>query len=478
MRTSKELTSKVIEQYNNLFIVTKHSYIYENSYREKYQTKDSLYFRSKFPINDTTLRKHLDGIQTCGIFADDYSKFIAFDVDTKENSQKDTLHLVKVLQEEFNISKNDIYIVFSGRKGYHVFIHMDKPTKVIYLRAFYRDVIDKSGFTSTQVEFRPSTQAIKLPLGKHPVTKKRSWYVDKTTLKPIRSYKPILKLTTISNEFINKNYYNKTSMVLESEDKEFRALAHSLNLDSVLLDENRLNIRKTLEEKLLPQPNTRHIMTLLLGCYLKSQGNELEETKQIINSIMYNTIDNRSGYIETPKKNIEAKTSSQVNSIYKLDYKYSKNVETLAFSYDEVIDILQLRDLKLMRLYLAHMIHSKIYANIETGIYYMTYEQLRAYGIDSNRGRTLKQILELSDRIEVVSRNFIDKDKLKYNQNFTKEPNKYRLIKKFDNNVGSIEIESDYSLEDLFRLVLETNRINLKAYLSQRKYYEIRQKAI
>lgn len=472
MRTSKELTSKVIEQFNKLFIVTKHSYIYENSYREKYKT-DDLYYRSKYPINNTALRKHIDGIQTCGILADNYSKFIAFDVDTKTSSKSDTQHLITVLQEEFNIKKRNIHVVFSGRKGYHVYIHFNNPTKVIYLRKFYYDVIQKANFNINQIEFRPSTSAIKLPLGKHPVTKKRSWYVDTTTLEPIRSFKPILNLTTISNEFINKTYYNDLSI---TEQETFLSLANSMNLDRVLLDENRNSIKAVLENNMLEKPNTRHIMTLLIGCYLKSQGYEIETTKQFINGIMYNTLDNRSGYIDTPRNRIEAKTSSQVNSIYKLDYKYSQNIETLSFSLEEIRDVLEVRNTKLMKLYLAHRIQSKRYANLEDETYYMTYEQLKEYNVDSNRGRTLEQINELSDRIEIVSRNVIDVEKTKQNGKVLKEPNRYKLIKKFDSNVGSITIESSYTLEELLIKVQASNLIDLKPYLARDLYYKIKKK--
>ena len=471
MNTSKELTSKVVEQFNQLFIVTKHSYIYENSYREKYK-RDDLYYRSKYPINDTALRKHIDGIQTCGILADNYSKFIAFDVDTKTSSKSDTKHLVKVLQEEFNINKRNIHVVFSGRKGYHVYIHFNNPTKVIYLRKFYYDVIQKANFNIKQIEFRPSTSAIKLPLGKHPITKKRCWYVDTITLEPIRSFKPILNLTTISNEFINKTYYNDLSI---TEQETFLSLASSMNLDKVLLDENRSSIKYVLENNVLDKPNTRHIMTLLIGCYLKSQGEDIETTKQFINFIMLNTKDNRSGYIDTPRNRIEAKTSSQVNSIYKLDYKYSHNIEDLSFSLEEIRDILEVRNTKLMKLYLAHRIHSKRYANLEDETYYMTYEQLKRYNVDSNRGRALEQLSKLSDRIEIVSRNVVDLEKTKQSKSVLKQPNRYKLIRKFESNATNITIESSFTLEELLVKVQDSNLIDLKPYLSRDLYYKIKQ---
>lgn len=474
MNTSKELTSKVVEQFNQLFIVTKHSYIYENSYREKYDT-NNLYYRSKFPINDTALRKHVDGIQTVGILADNYSKFIAFDVDTKDTSKSDTKHLVKVLQEEFNINKRNIHVVFSGRKGYHVYIHFDKPTKVIYLREFYYDVIQKAQFNSSQVEFRPDSSAIKLPLAKHPVTKKRCWYVDTSTFKPIRSFNPILNLTTVSNEFINKTYYNKAHTLNEQQHSEFTGMLKEMNLDRVLLDENRSSIKYALENNVLDKPNTRHIMTLLIGCYLKSQGYEIETTKQFINNIMFNTKDSRSGYIDTPKKQIEAKTSSQVNSIYKLDYKYSHSIETLSFTIEEIKDVLEVRNTKLMKLYLAHRIHSKRYANLEDETYYMTYEQLKQYNVDSNRGRALEQLSKLSDRIEIVSRNVVDLEKTKQSKSVLKQPNRYKLIKKFESNATNITIESSFTLEELLVKVQASNLIDLKPYLTRDLYYKIKQ---
>lgn len=475
MNTSNELTSRVIEQFNKLFIVTKHSYIYENKHREKYDT-NNLYYRSKYPINDTALKRHIDGIQTVGILADNYSKFIAFDVDTKDTSQSDTKHLIKVLQEQFNIDKSNIHVVFSGKKGYHVYIHWNKPTKVIYLKEFYYDVIQKAGFNTSQVECRPTSSAIKLPLAKHPVTKKRCWYVDTTTLKPIRSFKPILNLTTISNEFINKNYYNKAHTLSNEQHSEFTGMLKEMKLDKLLLDENRNSIKSVLENNVLSKPNTRHIMTLLIGCYLRTQGYEIETTKQIINNIMFNTKDSRSGYIDTPKKQIEAKTSSQVNSIYKLGYRYSHNIETLSFSVEEIKDVLEVRNTKLMKLYLAHRIHSKRYANIEDETYYMTYEQLKDYNVDSNRSRVLEQINKLSDRIEIVSRDEIDLDKSNQNKTVFKQPNRYKLIKKFDNNATNIEIESSYTLEDLLVEVQASNLIDLKNYLTRDLYYKIKRK--
>lgn len=478
---------EIIKQINKYFILQRNRYIIQNM---NYDPNDedtrnhTLYYvhknrnKQNIPITDTTLHRHLDGIQTCGIFADTKSKFIAFDVDTKKTAKKDTLHLIKVLQEEFNFSKKNIYPVFSGNKGYHIYLFVDKPVEVETFKKFYIDVLNKADFNTNQVEFRGSKQAIKLPLGKHPKTGKISYFCNPTDLKQIRSNKPILNINTLDSSFFN-NYKDRHIELLHQEEQaDLTNIVEATNLSREEIETGLINVRKILETSELQYPNTRNQMTLILASYLRTIGKDKEYTKTVINSIMQNTKRTKPNYIDTPLEQIPSKTNHVVETVYKHQYTFGKSNEELKFGIDEIKDILSIKEWHLKQLYFIMLVHSKRHASLIDDTFYMSHSTASKYGADLNRSRLISQIYKLADRVEIVSRNVVDKELSKESGTIVKQPNIYRIAKKYNPNATNIKIATDKAIEfEKFLYHLHTtNVIDIRKYISKGKFYQIKEK--
>lgn len=478
---------KVINQINKYFILQRDKHIIQNV---NYNPNDSdtrnhkLYYvpknrhKKNIPITDATLVRHLNGVQTCGIYADTRSKFIAFDVDTDKTAKRDTLKLIQILQEEFNIKKKHIYPVFSGNKGYHLYLFIDKPVEVETLKKFYIDVLNKTQFNTNQVEYRPSKQAIKLPLGKHPKTSKVSYFCNPTDLKQIRSSKPIFNINTLDSSFFY-NYKDKYIELFQQEEQtELTDVVEATNLSREEIEAGLINVRKLLETNELQYPNTRNQMTLITASYLRTIGKDKAYTKEVINSIMKNTKRIKPNYIETPLEQIEAKTSQVVDTVFKLGYTFGTHSEVLQFGIDEIKDMLSIEGFHLKQLYFIMLVHSKRHANPIDDTFYMSHSTASKYGANPNRSDLINQIDQLADRVEVVSRNVVDKEKSLANGTIVKQPNTYKIIKKYNPNATNIKIATDKAIEfEQFLYHLHTtNVIDVRKYISKNKFYQIKRK--
>lgn len=142
------------------------------------------------------IEDHVVGKYAFGVFAGEKAtKFISIDID---DGEAETVHRVVDTMEEMGVPRERIYVSFSGRKGYHVDIFFNTHLSNYHARIFYEVMIERGGFDRKKVEFRPThTQAIKIPLGIHPATKKRCWYVDRETLEPIERFEYVFEIQKI-----------------------------------------------------------------------------------------------------------------------------------------------------------------------------------------------------------------------------------------------------------------------------------------
>lgn len=165
----------------------------------------------KSRLDDSCLWLHLRGDYSVCVFAGPKAtKFISFDIDIGD---PDIVHKIIDTIEELGIPREKIYVSMSGNKGYHVDLYIKGKTYNNLARAFYEEVIARSGLDRKKVEFRPTaTQAIKLPLGIHQRTHRRCWYVDRETLEPIERFNFVFE-----TEFIDEEYFNKIAVDISNE---------------------------------------------------------------------------------------------------------------------------------------------------------------------------------------------------------------------------------------------------------------------
>ncbi|WP_311063169.1 TOTE conflict system archaeo-eukaryotic primase domain-containing protein [Staphylococcus epidermidis] len=94
------------------------------------QREDGSYRHIPNGLCDNDLVSHIKGIKTVGIFSGEvFTKFLCFDVDTgksnKAQARNDVLNLRLSLITDFGLSDNNLEVVDSGNKGYHVYLFFD-----------------------------------------------------------------------------------------------------------------------------------------------------------------------------------------------------------------------------------------------------------------------------------------------------------------------------------------------------------------
>lgn len=471
------MNKELIHKMNELMISNRKKYIVmkdDGSYR-------TIAFNN-FWLVDSTVEKHLNGKQTIGIFSGNYvTKFICFDIDTKDNSETDTRHLVNTLVEDHNINRNDIHISLSGKKGYHVEIYLDKFITLNLAERFYKDVISNAGFNSKQIELRPTNnQGLKLPLGIHKKTGKRCWYVDQHTYKPIKNFDYILNINPISTEYFEIEYSNIEPIILDKNNAiVVQESINSLNINSTNLERNLRKIKTVLEEGVIHHSGTRNDMTLALAIFLKTQGYDKEKIISKIKDIMLRSKrDLRT--VTSSEDTIISESTRVVEVVFKYDYKLAYTNKEVKIYREEIENLLNLKEKHLKQLYLIHLIASKRYSK-QNGTYFLSYKFMSRMGATKNRLRLADYILELEKRgyLEVIDRKVWDIDLLYSTGEFRYKPNVYRVKKivTSDSDIDSITIRDNQDLDlDYFLKEVDCffTDINLKEYLPNNHFYKIK----
>lgn len=190
-----QVTNEHVNRINELYI----------SFRGRYvMSADGQTFVPKWgngyaKLTDAVVWEHLNYRRAVGVYAGPYtSRFICFDID---DGSPDVVRSVVNSIEATGVPSDKIYVSLSGKKGYHVEIFFDHLMQTSLLKRFYRFVCSDAQQEPSKVEFRPTkSQAIKLPLGKHPATGNICWFVDRDTLEPIESPDYLFEIVQMSGD--------------------------------------------------------------------------------------------------------------------------------------------------------------------------------------------------------------------------------------------------------------------------------------
>lgn len=185
----KGLDHKLMEMYVSETDVVLQQFFDKELGEAKYYTNILERKRVKsYFLYENLIKKHILFEETIGTFANvkyDYTKFITFDVDSKEPTYINTL--IEVLNT-IGIREENILVSSSGNKGYHVDLFFEKVNNkypsVNTVQNFYYKVIGEVqniiiekninlliSPLDKKIEFRPtSVQGCKLPCGKHKET--------------------------------------------------------------------------------------------------------------------------------------------------------------------------------------------------------------------------------------------------------------------------------------------------------------------
>lgn len=384
----------------------------------------------KIKFHDDRITDHLMQKKTVGLTVQEVTKFITFDIDYgKKNmrqANKAVESLIDELTENHGIGLENILVSFSGSKGYHLEIFFDTPVKVSIAKSWHNKVVQAIGSTTDKIEFRPSKQGIKLPLGIHKVTGKKCYLVHPLTLEELPDEYIFNVVQLDGSRFIDdaiqwlgEQQEEKVIYLEQEKAEEFKEVLETTNLNIPIDYEERCLMM--LEENKLLYPESRHHSTLLLLIFLSQNGYDEETAVSIVKKVIGNTFVVARDFIG------EGTTLefalSEVERLWKYASKYTLGQErktTVRLYEDEVLKTLEPKEMHLKRLLFILLIHSKKYAKSD-GIFYMTYKQMAEYGADTKNSRLLKYLLTLQEKglIEIVERS--RKNGLHY------LPNKYKV---------------------------------------------------
>lgn len=487
------INNELVKFLSELFIGYRKSHIEQ-------QSDGTYHFIDKCSLQDNYhITQHILGNKTVGVFsgADVGSKYICFDVDTKASSILDTRALIYTLVSEFNIPYDYIPVAYSGNKGYHVYLLFDEMVSMNYLKTFYREVITSTGFTTSEVELRPTvTQGVKLPLGVHRLTGNRCYFVDTRTknfeslpMNHIKQLKQLNAKTFITNNNLKELHeINKEQLELElakflsqREVKTFVHLTDLLDLTEYQVIHVYEDIEGMLENKLLKYPDTRNKYTFFLAIYLKEMGNDVADSISIINNIMLNTKRKLKGFISSSEQHIKYETERIVKNAHKQNYIMFTIRRDVELYKEELQDVMNIKGVHLQSLYLAMLIHAKRYSD-DGESFYMAYSTMANMGSTNNRQRLAEYIQCLSDRIEVVERHEIDEFRTRREKRKTYKPNAYHIKKSFNKDSDQkILIKADVKsvgIDDILITAFKNNVISfaeLKSKLPKNRFVGIKQ---
>ena len=202
-----------IEQYihiiNDYFITIRNKFLHQ-LHNGRYVTCPNEKSQKK-QLNDYNIRDHLQHKETYGVLVNKITKFIVFDIDgTTLTNAGHMKHILINRLVELGFERDYIFTVFSGHKGYHVYLFLEAPYAIDTMNVMQAAIIQKLEDTYKfseslgRVEIRPTaTQGVKLPLGLHQGTKQICWFCDEND-HIIESYDVLFDLKRVPKAMIDK----------------------------------------------------------------------------------------------------------------------------------------------------------------------------------------------------------------------------------------------------------------------------------
>lgn len=231
------------------------------------------YIKVDEPLSIESLEKHLKGEETLGSYPisseTETVKYVAWDVDSPHDlkSARDIVH--KIIA---HISHLPYTVVFSGNKGYHVYLYLEEPVpaQVAHdIAVLIRDMEDIPASGNPHVECYPKQgrlrahgygNLLKIPLGLHPMTHNRSIFVDP------------------------RNGFENGVPLVPEEILKYRVTVQEL---MALRDDSQTTIDKLAKEVALEwDEGRRHDLCLYLSGYLAQIGWSHEQTLDLVHMIL------------------------------------------------------------------------------------------------------------------------------------------------------------------------------------------------
>ncbi|OTY80060.1 hypothetical protein BK749_01610 [Bacillus thuringiensis serovar vazensis] len=460
----------ILNHMNKILIRTRKIFI--EQYADKWGSVS--WIQRKYTLTDNIVLSHIEGKRTVGIYYfGNATVFLFFDIDAEGDIQGQKSRVEKIIVElkKYGVSEEDIHVMFSGCKGYHIQLFFDNSIPIKRVSDFGRQVLRNLGDLAEGIELRPENingRGIKLPLAYHKKAKKFACYVKKETLEPVGdSLKYFLEITPFKSEVMENACEMALSRGIEQNEKKSKDIA-SINESIVtksftemkLSFNDTYNLEKKAKELLrkgLKRKGLRHEAQFILALYYKGQGIQCKKAIQEIFDWVQEQWKNK----KTNESNLELLTKEverHVKYVYKnKNYKrlFSKRGRELIITPQDLSFIASQKKKNVRKVLLSLLLIGRIYN--ENGIFSADMDSI---GKISNLSRqTVSVMLK-----ELINQGVIEQvSEYVYTEGLART---YHMLYLKEENQESQKISGflDLNLSEIFQNLIQLVEENVKSF--------------
>lgn len=431
----------LVKQIYSLYISNNYKWlIFSNKYGYRTVNNEKLNFLN--------ILAHLKGQYTVGVFPsrNNTSNFLVFDVDAYD-SMLDAQDVVSKIKHflKYYFPSEQIHVVFSGRKGYHITLYFAGFVEVSLLNRLFNIVLDEIGierYQNLNVEMRPEPttsetgRGIKLPLGfnfNNPDTSNNFCYFSDADFNMIENqieYFLNIRKTFVSNlHDIISDYGNCVDI------KDYRGAYKGKATEIQKIVSNETLTPKEIISNLSIIPGNRHHLSFVLALKLKHQSFPPEKVFQILYDWSIKELHN--GTVKSTPMEIENDLNKIIEDVFSSESKYKytpRRKQEVIFTLEDAQVFEKLYGLcfknakqpdGIMRVLYSLMFYCKKYSDNNRGEFYCTYQQIAKTSGIAYAKYISKYLTELNNYglIKIITRNQYDKQ----SKSVKKLPNMYSI---------------------------------------------------
>jgi hypothetical protein len=411
----------LMERLKDLYVTYRGRYVRSGGVRQGYYIPKMGNEYSK--LNDAVLLGHMNKEYSVCVFSGEkITKFVCFDVDREP--KVNTPLVIRALKKA-GVDDGHIVVSFSGSKGYHVELFFEEPMKVDSLRMIYYFLLEETGLSAFDVEFRPTiTQAIKLPLSLHPRTGNVCWYCNPHTLEVIENPEyifTIMRLPVAKVQQIIDALPSKVKSKIK-DDEDTAAPGQEFSYSELMTD----------KIPILTCAGERHKTMLSVGLYAARSG--LDEQGILTFIINWWEVQDPSLSGSSQGELIsDIKAIARWSSKFVFNEGVYKRTDEMMSKEDVLLILEQKERLRRKVLFLLMALSSK------RGYYMITYERIRMSIGASNKG-VINAIKSLKDEGYVAS----SSGRVNTREGrFKRDSNRYQVMQKPTITMHDITVNAD-----------------------------------
>jgi hypothetical protein len=377
-------------------------------------------------LNDADLMQHIEGEKVLGVyFPTDCSPVIGIDIDARD---KELLNRIYSVVISYGVPDNALLMSFSGRKGYHLDIFLSEPLSKEIIRKFFNCLVLDAGITTEKkVElFGGNGKAYKLPLGYHYETKEFCYPCDEHGNElPTESVFSIEKISPkVIAEAVEFNFVDNPDADMQIAFADLCADVKPLPVYNEIAAKYRQQI-DDLQANGVQEKGGRNRAIFLTAVYFKEElGFDADKCTSEITSWIAN---------KWNQAIVDKETTDNVKHVIRSVYRKKWHLRKTTIALPEIREIFsvktrnKLETFALRKLYYILLLHAKVFAKKDTGIFFMAYSQLAEAGAGKHRAAILRHVkkLEKMGKVQLVPS---DAQKQNIGGNWLSPTNQYKLL--------------------------------------------------